>query len=180
MKILALDQARRGAWSIFDYENKKLLDYGTWYFDSRKYTYERTIMSIESLLEDLITKHEVDAVFLEDIQLRKNNVQVFKRLAQLQGVLVNHCEKNEFLYWIVAPSQWQNFCNARSRTSKEIKLNIKRVDEDTEKMSKVLSMQFVKEKFEIDTDDDNLSDAICIGYYAVNAIKIYKTCDNDQ
>ena len=174
MKILAIDQARHGAWSVFDYENKKLLDYGVWNFDSRKFTYESTIMNIEALLEELIEKHEVDAVFLEDISMRKNNAQVFKRLAQLQGVLVNYCMKREFLYWIVVPSQWQNYCNARGRTTKEIKLNVKKADGDTEKASKILSLQFVKEKFGIDTEDDNLSDAICIGCYAVNEIKIHK------
>ena len=174
MKILAIDQARHGACSVFDYENKKLLDYGVWNFDSRKFTYESTIMNIEALLEELIEKHEVDAVFLEDISMRKNNAQVVKRLAQLQGVLVNYCMKREFLYWIVVPSQWQNYCNARGRTTKEIKLNVKKADGDTEKASKILSLQFVKEKFGIDTEDDNLSDAICIGYYAVNEIKIHK------
>ena len=41
MKILAVDQARHGAWAVYDYEGKKLLDYGTWGFDSKNYTFEQ-------------------------------------------------------------------------------------------------------------------------------------------
>ena len=97
MKILAVDQARHGAWAVYDYEGKKLLDYGTWGFDSKNYTFEQAILHIEALLSEVIRTHDIDAVFLEDIQLRKN-VQSFKKLAQLQGVLVNMCEKTNILY----------------------------------------------------------------------------------
>ena len=45
------------------------------------------------------------------------NVQSFKKLAQLQGVLINLFEKNEYLYDFVAPTQWQNYCKARGRTT---------------------------------------------------------------
>lgn len=50
MKILAVDQARHGAWAVYDYEVKKLLDYGTWGFDSKNYTFEQAILHIEALL----------------------------------------------------------------------------------------------------------------------------------
>ena len=46
MKILAVDQARHGAWAVYDYEGKKLLDYGTWGFDSKNYTFEQAILHI--------------------------------------------------------------------------------------------------------------------------------------
>ena len=117
MKILAVDQARHGAWAVYDYEGKKLLDYGTWGFDSKNYTFEQAILHIEALLSEVIRTHDIDAVFLEDIQLRKN-VQSFKKLAQLQGVLVNMCEKTNILYNLVAPTQWQNYCKARGRTTR--------------------------------------------------------------
>ena len=72
----------------------------------------------------------------------------------------------------VAPTQWQNYCKARGRTSKEVKEKIKTLENAGKKESKILSIQFVKEKFHIDTDNDNLSDAICIGHYAVNHFEI--------
>ena len=113
MNILAIDQARNGAWSVFNYETKSLIGYGYFSFDSKKYTYAKTIQHIEELVSSLLISYDISAVFIEDIQLRAN-VQAFKKLAQLQGVLVNLFEKNEYLYGYIAPSQWQNFCKARS------------------------------------------------------------------
>ena len=168
MNILAVDQARHGAWAVFDYEEKSLVDYGTWAFESKNHTFD-----IEALINEVIHTRCIDAVFFEDIQLRKN-VQSFKKLAQLQGVLVNLCEKNEYLYGLVAPTQWQNFCKARGRTTKEIKSKVKEVELEPKKSSKILSLQFVREKFGIETDNDNLSDAICIGHYVVNNLEISK------
>ena len=167
MKILAIDQARNGAWSIFDYETKELEDYGTFSFGINEYTYAQAILAIETLVDRLVHEYDISAIFIEDIQLREN-IQSFKKLAQLQGVLVNLCEKNEYLYDLVAPTQWQNYCRARGRTSKEVKDKITTLEASGKKQSKILSIQFVKEKFDLDTNNDNLSDAICIGYYAVN------------
>ncbi len=171
IKILAIDQARNGAWSVFDYETKTLEAYGVFSFNNKDYTYAKAIRAIEELVDSLIKTYDISAVFIEDIQLRVN-VQSFKKLAQLQGVLINLFEKNEYLYDFVAPTQWQNYCKARGRSSKEIKEKIKALELSGKKESKILSIQFVKEKFNVDTDNDNLSDAICIGYYAVNHFKL--------
>lgn len=179
MNILAVDQARHGAWAIFDYENKTLLDYGIWSFDNKKYTFEQAISNIKALINEVIHAHNIDAVFFEDIQLRKSPLS-FKKLAQLQGVLVNLCEENEFLYDLVTPSQWQNYCNARGRTEKEIKAKVTKLGTSGEKISKILSLQFVKEKYGIDTENDNLSDSICIGHYVVHNIKIGNEDNADE
>lgn len=128
-------------------------------------------MHIEELVESLLRSYDVSAVFIEDIQLRAN-VQAFKKLAQLQGVLVNLFEKNEYLYGYVAPSQWQNFCKARGRNSKEIKSQVLAVEPTGKKESKVLSIQFVKDQFGIETENDNLADAISIGFYVTSIIEI--------
>lgn len=174
MKVLAVDQARHGAWSLYDYENKSLMAYGTYDFDNRNYTFESAVVKIEALIDELINTHGVDAVFFEDIQLRKN-AQSFKKLAQLQGVLVNLCEKNEYLYGIISPSQWQSYCMARGRSTKEQKAKLKELEQkDGKKASKVLSIQYVKDNFGIDTDNDNLADAVCIGWFAVNNIPLRK------
>ena len=69
-------------------------------------------MAIEELMDGLIKDHNVDAVFIEDIQFR-TNINTLKKLAHLQGVLIN-----------------------------------------------------------IETGNDNLADAICIGWYVVKAVEI--------
>lgn len=174
LNILALDQARNGAWSVFDYESKELIGKGTFSFDSKKYTYAKTILHIEELIASVIIAYDVSAIFIEDIQLRAN-VQAFKKLAQLQGVLVNLFEKNDYLYGYVAPTQWQNFCKVCRRNFMDangIKDQEDYSDMSGKKDSKILSIKFVKDQFCIDTDNDNLADAICIGYYVVNTVEI--------
>lgn len=173
MKIMAVDQARHGAWAIFNYEEKKLLEYDEFSFDNKDYTFEQAVLQIEKLIETVINAHGIDAVFFEDIQMRKN-MQAFKRLAQLQGVLINLCEKNNFLYGLVSPSQWQNYCGARGRTEKERKAGKKNKDPDASKTTKELSIQKVKELYGIETDNDNVADAILQAHYVVNNIKIIK------
>ena len=167
MKILSIDQARNGAWAVFDYETKKLETYGTFSFGNKDYTYARAILAIESLVDTIIKTYNISAVFIEDIQLRVN-VQSFKKLAQLQGVLINLFEKNEYLYDFIAPTQWQNYCKARLRSSKEIKDKIKALEASGKKESKILSIQAAKEMYGIDTDNDNLADAIMIGHFVIN------------
>ena len=178
LNILAVDQARNGAWSVFNYEKGKLIGYGTFSFDSKKYTYAKAILHIE-LVAAIIYTYDVSAVFIEDSQLRAN-VQAFKKLAQLQGVLVNLLEKNEYLYGFVAPTQWQNYCRARGRNTKEVKERVLELERAGKKQSKILSIQFAKEQFGIDTENDNLADALCIGWYVVNALEITQTSQSKK
>lgn len=159
IKILAIDQARNGAWSIFDYENKKLLDYGTFEYPSEKYTFPQAIMHIEDEVVSLVCSHSIDAVFIEDIQSR-TNIDAFKKLACLYGVLINYFERDQLAYGTVYPATWQSFIYKE--------LGFKRA----ELKSKELSLRFVKEKCDLETNNDNLSDAICIGWYVVNNINI--------
>ncbi len=173
LNILAIDQARNGAWAVFDYEKGKLIGYGTFEFSLEKYTYAKAIMHIKELIAAVLKTYDIDAVFIEDIQMRVS-VSSFKKLAQLQGVLVNLFEENEYLYGYIAPSQWQNFCRARGRNTKEKSARVLALERSGVKQSKILSIQFIKDQFGIDTENDNLADAICQGYYIVNAVEILK------
>jgi Holliday junction resolvasome RuvABC endonuclease subunit len=171
MNVLAVDQARHGAWSVFDYEEKRLVAYGTFSFENKDYDYAQAILQIESLIDGVINAYEIAAVFFEDIQLRKN-VAAFKKLAHLQGVLINLCEKNEYLYGLITPSQWQNYCGARGRTDKERRAKLKELGDAANKTTKELSIEAVKRHYGIDTDNDNLADAIMMGHYVVEKVKI--------
>ena len=60
------------------------------------------------------------------------------------------------------------------RTDKEKKSKILTVNTDGKKATKVLSITYVHNKYSVDTPNDGIADAICIGDYAVNNIKIQK------
>ena len=66
------------------------------------------------------------------------------------------------------------FCRARGRNTKEKSARVLALERSGVKQSKILSIQFIKDQFGIDTENDNLADAICQGYYIVNAVEILK------
>ncbi len=158
---------------MFDYEQQLPIAYDCFSFPPDKVTYAKALVAICDIVRNIILDHNISAVFIEDIQLRKN-VDSFKKLAQLQGSLVSMFERNEYLYDFVPPSKWQSYCYARGRTVKEIKAKLIEGDRTEKNKSKLLSIEFVRERFGIETLNDNLADAICIGFWAVNntAIKI--------
>lgn len=119
MKILAVDQARNSGWSVFDYDDKVLIASGSFSFPSRKYDFQTAIKCICDKVLELVTEHNVNVVFLEDVMYRFN-MDSFKKLSQLQGALIYMLESYGYLYHIVAPSAWQGYCKARGRTSKEM------------------------------------------------------------
>jgi len=169
IKILALDQARSGGWSIFDVTHKALLSHGEWSFPAKKFDFSRAVYEITRIVKELIQANDIDVVFIEDTQLRQN-AQSFKKLAQLQGALINLFEGLGVPYENVPPTRWQSYCGARGRSYKEQKSNAADIPIPGPKASKLLSMQFVYNQFNIETDNDNLADAICIDWYAVNHI----------
>lgn len=165
MRILAVDQARHGGWAVLDCGSKELVDYGTWSFDGTKYPFAKAVMKIEELVSNIIQTHSVDAVYIEDIQLR-SNVATLKKLAQLQGVLINLCEKNEYTYSLVSPSSWQSFCLDYLR-----RINERNTAIPVKKSTKRRSIRFARAKYGVDTNNDNLADALGILAYAADCVE---------
>lgn len=171
MKILAVDQARHCGWAVFDYDTKVLESYGSLQFDNSHFTFEQCLFDLPNAVRNLMDTHSCCATFIEDIQLQISALS-FKRLAQLQGAFLYTFKRDEILYDLISPSQWQNYCGARGRSTKEIKKKMTTVPTNGKKQSKIFSMQFVKNQFGVDLEDDNIADAICIGWYVVNNIRI--------
>ena len=80
-----------------------------------------------------------------------------------QGVCVTVDDR----FYSVSPDTLKDFFE------KEIKAKVKQLESAThKKQSKVLSIQAVNDLFGIETENDNLADACCIGWYVVNNIPI--------
>ena len=129
------------------------------------------IYKLKKLVKSLVKENDIGACFIEEISYQRN-LNGFKRLAQMQGVLENFFIENEILYDIIQPTMWQKYANARKRTQKEIKNKVVEANTAGKKKTKVLSIQFVHDVYGIDTPNDGIADAIGIGHYAVNNIKI--------
>lgn len=170
MKILAIDQSRCGGYAIFDNETKKLISYGAFNFPDRKYTYPMAIHKLKKLVQSLVKENDIGACFIEEISFQRN-LNGFKRLAQMQGVLENFFLENNMLYGMIQPTMWQKYANARKRTRKEIKNKIVKANIVGKKETKVLSIQFAHDVYRVDTPNDGIADAIGIGHYAIHHIK---------
>lgn len=171
MKILALDQASKTTgYAIF--ENSKLIDYGS--FTVQDKVIPKRLVKIRNRVNELIDKHNIDKVILEDIQMQEtvngrkassvdeiNNVQTFKILAEVLGVIVELLEEKSIPYDIVLSNKWKSFLQIKGTIRDEQKRNAK---------------LYVKETFNIDVIQDTC-DAICIGMYALGIPRATKEVD---
>lgn len=109
--ILALDQALSGAtgYSVFNKETQELIDYG-------KFT-GGTLLGNKDKLVELLEEWEPEFVLLEDVQ-QQRNVNTFKLLSALLGVLQVAIEERGIQYEIVHVMTWRakNQIHTRNRT----------------------------------------------------------------
>ena len=86
-KLLALDQSSRiTGYAVF--ENAKLIHYGKFSVDDDDIGVR--LLKIRQNVHNLIEKYDINELVFEDIQLQnnvQNNVQTFKTLAEVFGVI---------------------------------------------------------------------------------------------
>lgn len=171
--LVAFDQATYNTgFSVWNIDSKELIYYGE--INISKGNVNDRINHIKHIIEDeiynKIKQYNIKFVF-EDIQLQEekennyisfskssskvNNVKTFKSLAWLQGVLLDFCLEKKIDFKLIFSSSWKSYCDIKGSTRAVQKQN---------------SINFVKEKFNIDVNSDQ-ADAICLGWTAVNKIE---------
>lgn len=154
--ILALDQSTSATgWSLF--KNEKLIDYGVFKPNGDR---DKRINDMRAWLEHKIEESSLDqsiglVLILEDIQMQRN-VETFKSLAQLQGVLINvgyQMKKKEKIidYKIYYSSEWKKTCNIKGKLSAEQKKN---------------AQLHIATKYKVKVTQDTC-DAICLGEHHI-------------
>lgn len=151
MRLLALDQASRtSGYAVFD--NDELITYGTFTYDDADIGIR--LHKIRNKVEGLIEIHSIDYVVFEDIQLQgnvANNVQTFKTLAEVFGVIFELVTALGIEHEAVLSSSWKSTLNIKGRTRPEQKKNAQ---------TWVINTYGVK-------PSQDASDAICIGAHAI-------------
>ena len=148
MKILALDQASRiTGWAYFD--NNKLVDYGK--IDVSNYAdIGDRLHVLRQSVKKLIYEFQIEKIILEDIYMdgqRVNNVQTFKILAEVFGVLYELCIELETPVEAVLAGTWKSSLDIKGKTRTEQKHN---------------AQQYIINTYNIKPTQDEC-DAICIG-----------------
>lgn len=150
--VLALDQSTTATgWALF--ENSELEDYGSYKpSGNREVRIEKTRYWLKEKLEEIVKQENIELhLVLEDIQMQ-GNVETFKSLAHLQGVLINlgfqkikdkELEKSVQYY----SSAWKSTCDIKGRRRAEQKKN---------------AQKHIKTKYGLEVEED-ICDAICLG-----------------
>ena len=99
--LLALDQASQTTgYAIF--KDGKLLTYGKFSFDD---DIAERLVKIRKKVLALIEEYDINEVAFEDIQMQgnvANNVQTFKVLSEVYGVILETLEEIKVKYYIVS------------------------------------------------------------------------------
>lgn len=158
INILALDQSSRvTGYAIF--QDSKLLLYG--HFTLSDEDIDNRLVQFRNTVIQLINDHKIDKVVYEDIQLQSNitnNVQTFKILAEIIGVLTETLTELNIPHESVLASVWKSNLKIKGKNRAEQKRN---------------AQQYVIDTYNRKPTQDE-ADAICIGesYIYHNAPKI--------
>ena len=126
--VLSLDQSTTATgWALF--RNGKIEDYGIYKpSGARDQRIEKTRTWVKEKIETLFEEENIEMhLVLEDIQMQ-GNVETFKSLAHLQGVLINlgfqKLQEKEITESVeYYSSAWKSTCNIKGRKRKEQKEN---------------------------------------------------------
>lgn len=123
MKLLALDQASRiTGYAIF--EDDQLITYGK--IVTEESDVGVRLMKIRKSIQRLIKDYQIDEVIMEDIQLQtnvQNNVQTFKTLAEVFGVIYELLTEMNIKNSAVLSTSWKSTLGIKGKTRPEQKRN---------------------------------------------------------
>ena len=151
-RLLALDQSSRiTGWSYF--EDNKLIISG--HIDLHHDEVGDRLVTLKKEVLKLIHKYDINEVAFEDIQMQNsigNNVQTFKVLAEVYGIILMLCTELQIPYTVVSASSWKANLNITGKRRAEQKKN---------------AQQFVFNTYNVKVTQDE-ADSICIGTYTIN------------
>lgn len=151
-RLLALDQSSKvTGWAYF--KDGKIITHG-------KLSYNDTdigdrLMKLRKDVRDLIDLYNINEIVLEDIQLQGNvvnNVQTFKILAEVFGVLEELFTEIDIKYTAVLSTVWKST------------LGIKGKDRPAQKRA---AQEYILNNYNIKATQDEI-DSICIGLHHVS------------
>ena len=149
MKLLALDQASKTTgYAIFD--NDKLIKCG--HFTCNDNDLGIRLLKIREFVDKTIDEYNINQVIMEDIQLeenRGNNVQTFKILAEVFGVIYELLIEKDIKVDAVLAVQWRSKLGIKGKLRPEQKRN---------------AQLYIQNKYGLMPTEDE-ADAACIGNY---------------
>lgn len=154
-RLLALDQASKvTGWAIF--EDGELKSYGKISLDDPNT--DIRLVQLRQGIQTLVADYNIDEVIFEDIQQQNNvanNVQTFKVLAEVYGVVSELLQEIQIPHSTVLAASWKSTLGIKGRTRAEQKKN---------------AQLYVKQNYGIHVIQD-IADAVCIGTHHIKKNK---------
>lgn len=154
-RLLALDQASKvTGWAIF--EDGELKSYGKISLDDPNT--DIRLVQLRQGIQTLVANYNIDEVIFEDIQQQNNvanNVQTFKVLAEVYGVVSELLQEIQIPHSTVLAASWKSTLGIRGRTRAEQKKN---------------AQLYVEQNYGIHVIQD-IADAVCIGTHHIKKNK---------
>ena len=147
-KLLALDQSSKVT-GIAIFENGILQKYSKIDIDGEL---PYRLMKLRELVSEIINQEGITEVAIEDIQMQNNvanNVETFRTLAEVRGVLEELFQEMKIPCTIVLAGTWKSKLGIRGRTRAE---------------QKRAAQEYIVANYNIKPIQD-ICDAICIGDY---------------
>lgn len=154
-RLLALDQASKvTGWAIF--EDGELKSYGKISLDDPNT--DIRLVQLRQSIQTLVADYNIDEVIFEDIQQQNNvanNVQTFKVLAEVYGVVSELLQELQIPHSTVLAASWKSTLGIKGRTRAEQKKN---------------AQLYVEQNYGIYVIQD-IADAVCIGTHHIKKNK---------
>lgn len=154
-RLLALDQASKcTGWAIF--EDGELKSYGKISLDDPNT--DIRLVQLRQGIQTLVADYNIDEVIFEDIQQQNNvanNVQTFKVLAEVYGVVSELLQEIQIPHSTVLAASWKSTLGIKGRTRAEQKKN---------------AQLYVEQNYGIHVIQD-IADAVCIGTHHIKKNK---------
>lgn len=154
-RLLALDQASKvTGWAIF--KDGELKSYGKISLDDPNT--DIRLVQLRQSIQTLVADYNIDEVIFEDIQQQNNvanNVQTFKVLAEVYGVVSELLQELQIPHSTVLAASWKSTLGIKGRTRAEQKKN---------------AQLYVEQNYGIHVIQD-IADAVCIGTHHIKKNK---------
>lgn len=154
-RLLALDQASKvTGWAIF--EDGELKSYGKISLDDPNT--DIRLVQLRQGIQTLVADYNIDEVIFEDIQQQNNvanNVQTFKVLAEVYGVVSELLQEIQIPHSTVLAASWKSTLGIKGRTRAE---------------QKKKAQLYVEQNYGIHVIQD-IADAVCIGTHHIKKNK---------
>ena len=152
MKLISLDTSTKST-GVAVYINGELKEYRCFNYSSILASEERLEAMTKGILQYLLD--ECPQIVVIETTSVNRNAMTQRFLTMIVGAIYGLCLKEDIFFYSFRPSEWRSLISREKRPSKRTEL-------------KRWSIEQVKTLFNIETNNDDISDAILIGQAYIN------------